>query len=537
MRCTNPCASIATRPVCQVSGPMQSTVIRGRRRLALALAAVLAVGLVIGYLLSRGGGGGLAPGRGPSNDPLAYRPGAEERLASRAAAGLSHVLYAKSPDGATATAARAGRFRPVIEATARRYGEDPDMLEAIVFLESAGRPEARAGNDLRGAVGLTQILAQTGQGLLHMHVDLPRSIRLTEQIGRAFAKGRRGQVARLRAQRRRADQRFDPAKSLAATCRYLRFAKEKLGRDDLAVESYHMGVGNLQGALAAYGGGEVSYVALYFGSPPLRHPRAFRPLAGVRPARGAGRRLGHLPVAGPGGAGDHAALPQRPPRAAAATGPARAQGDRGGGAPPARFDSDLRVPGRGRPGARERRAAAAALERSRAAPADRPGPGRARTEAPPPARALPRAAAGGARDSDLHRGGRARDQRGGPADGHERRARPALPSSAREGKRAGHARLLPPHDGLRVRHPAALQEPRAGGRLPVHARPADRAEPDLLGGRAVGDPHHGLVGRAAAAAAAGPDQIAGSRGTATRIGTPTAGRYQSSHAGLGADRR
>src|SRR3954468_14253657 len=260
---------------------MHSTVIRRRRRLALALAAVLVAGVVIGFLLARGGGGGLAPGRGPSNDPLAYRPGAEEMLASRAAAGLSHVLYAKSPGGATATAARVARFRPLIETTARRYGEDPDVLEAIVFLESAGRPEARAGNDLRGAVGLTQILAQTGQGLLHMHVDLPRSIRLTKQIGRAFAKGRRGQVARLRARRRRADQRFDPAKSLAATCRYLRFAKEKLGRDDLAVESYHMGVGNLQGALAAYGGGEVSYVALYFGSTPLRHSRAFGRLAAL----------------------------------------------------------------------------------------------------------------------------------------------------------------------------------------------------------------------------------------------------------------
>src|SRR3954451_7880948 len=261
---------------------MPSTVIRRRRRLALVLAGVLVVGVVVGFLLSRGGGGGLAPGRGPSNDPLAYRPGAEEMLASRAAAGLSHVLYAKSPGGATATAARVARFRPLVEATARRYGEDPDMLEAIVFLESAGRPEARAGNDLRGAVGLTQILAQTGQGLLHMHVDLPRSIRLTKQIGRAFAKGRRGQVARLRAQRRRADQRFDPAKSLAATCRYLQFAKEKLGRDDLAVESYHMGVGNLQGALAAYGGGgDVSYVALYFGSTPLRHSRAFTRLAAL----------------------------------------------------------------------------------------------------------------------------------------------------------------------------------------------------------------------------------------------------------------
>src|SRR2546423_15715142 len=107
-------------------------------------------------------------------------------LESRATAGLSLVLYAKSPGGAMATAARVARFRPLVQAAARRYGVDPDMLEAIVFLESAGRPEARAGNDLNGAVGLTQILAQTGTGLLHMHVDLRRSIRLTKQIGRAF---------------------------------------------------------------------------------------------------------------------------------------------------------------------------------------------------------------------------------------------------------------------------------------------------------------------------------------------------------------
>src|SRR4051812_19501026 len=197
MRCINSCASIAIGSVCQVSEPMHSTVIRRRRRLALALAAVLVAGVAIGFLLSRDGGGGLAPGRGPSNVPLAYRPGAEEMLASRAAAGLSHVLYAKSPGGARATAARVARFRPLVEAAARRYGEDPDMLEAIVFLESAGRPEARAGNDLRGAVGLTQILAQTGSGLLHMHVHLARNPRLTQRSRSAFCKGMRRKVARL----------------------------------------------------------------------------------------------------------------------------------------------------------------------------------------------------------------------------------------------------------------------------------------------------------------------------------------------------
>src|SRR5439155_25651969 len=145
--------------------------------------------------------------------------------------------------------------------------------ESIVVNESAGRTEARAAKDIAGDVGLAQILAKTGSGLLHMHVDLRASRRLTKRIARADAKGRKGPAARVRAQRRSADERFDPAKSLAATCRYLQFAKGKLGgRDDLAVESYHMGVGNLEGALSEYGGdsGHVSYAALYFGSTPLR---------------------------------------------------------------------------------------------------------------------------------------------------------------------------------------------------------------------------------------------------------------------------
>src|SRR2546423_9200475 len=189
---------------------MSATVIR-RRRLLLALSAALAIGVVIGLLLLRGGDEGLAPGRGPGNDPLAYRPGEEATLEARAAAGLSHVLYAKSPGGATATAARVARFRPLIETTARRYGADPDMLEAIVFLESAGRPEARAGNDLAGAVGLTQILAQTGSGLLHMHVDLGASRRLTKKIARADAKRRTRQAPRPGGQRRPPDRRVDPA--------------------------------------------------------------------------------------------------------------------------------------------------------------------------------------------------------------------------------------------------------------------------------------------------------------------------------------
>lgn len=253
-----------------------------RRRLALVLGATLVVGILAGILLSRAGDQPLAPGRGPDADPLAFEPGDQANLQRRAAAGLSHVLYAKSPGGAGATAARVARLRPRVDAAATRWHADPDMLEAIVFLESAGLPEARAGNDLSGAVGLTQILAQTATGLLHMHVDLPAGKRITKRLARAEAKGRSGLADRLRAQRRRVDERFDPQKALAGTGRYLAFARGELGRDDLAVESYHMGVGNLQGALSAYGGGSgVSYTELYFGSTPLRHSAAYAKLAAL----------------------------------------------------------------------------------------------------------------------------------------------------------------------------------------------------------------------------------------------------------------
>ncbi|MBA3326724.1 MAG: transglycosylase SLT domain-containing protein, partial [Solirubrobacterales bacterium] len=88
-------------------------------------------------------------------------------------------------------------------------------------------------------------------------------------------------VARLLARRRRVDERFDPAKALAATARYLRIARAELDREDLAVVSYHMGIGNLQDALEAYGSDDISYARLYFNSSPLVHQEAWDKLAAL----------------------------------------------------------------------------------------------------------------------------------------------------------------------------------------------------------------------------------------------------------------
>src|SRR3954447_2903985 len=247
----------------------------GRNRAVLAVVGVCVMGGVIGLLISGGGKQPLAPARGPAGDPLAWRSGEDATLAARAAAGESQVLYAKSPGGAIATAHRVERWRPLVGAAARRHGVPPDDLEALVFLESAGRPEACASSDVSGACGLTQILAGTATGLLGMRVDLRASRRLAKQIARHPDNGK------LRARRRRVDQRFAPAKAIEGAAAYLQIARGHLSRPDLALESYHMGIGNLQNALRAYGSGEIPYTQLYFDSTPLRHPEAYSVLSSL----------------------------------------------------------------------------------------------------------------------------------------------------------------------------------------------------------------------------------------------------------------
>jgi hypothetical protein len=86
-------------------------------------------------------------------------------------------------------------------------------------------------------------------------------------------------VEQLRAQRRAVDQRFDPVQALMATARYLKVARKRFHREDLAFVSYHMGIGNLADVIHDFGkkpGDQgLSYARLYFDSTPLRHAAAY----------------------------------------------------------------------------------------------------------------------------------------------------------------------------------------------------------------------------------------------------------------------
>ena len=241
-----------------------------------------------------------------SFDPLAYEPEDEGDLLRRGRDGLAHILFVRSPGGARATAVRVARWKPLVDRAAERHGVNPRTLQALIFLESAGRPDVAAGDSPDSAVGLAQILPETGSGLLAMRVDLDRSRSIAARLARdrrlatAARKPRtrrtaRKRVAALLALRPRVDERYDPAKSIEGAARYLKFAEGKLGRPDLAAASYHMGVGNVQDLVAAYVRPRpltgstpktvarygITWARLYYDSTPIRNAAAYRKLVNL----------------------------------------------------------------------------------------------------------------------------------------------------------------------------------------------------------------------------------------------------------------
>src|SRR4051794_15284480 len=91
---------------------------RARGRIGVrALAVVAALALAVAaFLILAGDDRRLAPGAGSTDDtydPLAFEPDRTADFERRAAAGLSQPLYAKSPGGAAASAARTAHWRPL----------------------------------------------------------------------------------------------------------------------------------------------------------------------------------------------------------------------------------------------------------------------------------------------------------------------------------------------------------------------------------------------------------------------------------------
>ena len=106
--------------------------------------AVLAAGIAAAVLFARGDKAPEPeialelPAQIARPDPLDYEPGRTEEYEQAAAFGLSHVLFEKSPGGVLRAAQRTARFRDFVDKAVSGSGIDADMVEAVVFLESAG---------------------------------------------------------------------------------------------------------------------------------------------------------------------------------------------------------------------------------------------------------------------------------------------------------------------------------------------------------------------------------------------------------------
>jgi hypothetical protein len=248
----------------------------------LLVVAIVAVAIVVSQL---SGGSLQAPPRAGTAAELGiafgYNPSRQSEFVAAATAGNAHPLFVKSPGGVAATASRVAAYRPLIDKVTAGTPIDPNLLEALVFVESAGQPQVIAGSDPTDAAGLTQILASTGQSLLGMKINLARSRQLTAQIEAVQSGRRRGSLQSLLARREAVDPRFYPPRELGATVRYLEQALGQFDREDLAFESYHMGIGNLHNVLSAYNGGDaVPYAQLYFDTAPDHHQAAYKLLTG-----------------------------------------------------------------------------------------------------------------------------------------------------------------------------------------------------------------------------------------------------------------
>ena len=187
---------------------------------------------------------------------------AARALARDASVGFDRSFFTASPGGVVETAARVAQLRPLIARAVRGSGISPALLEGLVLTESSGLAAATNGSH----AGLTQ-LAPAAARHFGLRVNRRKSERLTRQIAHTF---RVVHARQLRRWRSRYDQRFAPARELRATVRFLVHARRVLGRVDLAVAAYHLGVANVRRTAAMYGAVESapSYAQLYFGSSP-----------------------------------------------------------------------------------------------------------------------------------------------------------------------------------------------------------------------------------------------------------------------------
>ena len=486
---------------------MRRSPVNVRARVAVLAGALLIVALLTGLALR---GDGPAPGvpvvptppgeqdgGEPIPDPFAYDPDDEDELVARAARGTSHVLYARSPGGAAATAERVARWRPQVEDAARRAGVDPDLRRGA-RVPRERRPRGRDGRRHRGR----------GRAHPDPRRDGPEPAR--------DARRRRRQPQAHAPDRARVPARADRRGAAAAggAPRGRRALRPGQGADR------HRALPDDRARGAGPRGPRVRLLPHGDRQPPGRAAaptaRSGRPTRGSTSTRrrtatptcsASSPRSATTPPTTCGSSARRArscACPARTPRSS--RGCRRCRPRR---TPPRRCCTRPTRRRASRPRRRcGRRGTTTRSARSRTSPTltglardGRMGELAQRVGAEP---GLYRGLRPEALALALYIGAQTREYAGGDgtADRHLDRARRGVPAPARGPQPRGHAQLLAAHDRLGVRHRADLRVQAPGARVPVRARPAPGARRDRLGARARRHPRHRVDRRGGAAPAA-----------------------------------
>lgn len=143
---------------------------------------------------------------GPNKPPVkAEQP---PTVARRAKDQVQIVMIDRNAKGAA-------RYRPLIESIAKKYGVDPDLMQAMIMRESEGDPDAVSH---KGAQGLGQLMPETAQmlGVKNPH---------------------------------------DPAENLRGMARHLDYLLDKYENPALALAAYNAGEGRVD-----RNGGKIPYI-------------------------------------------------------------------------------------------------------------------------------------------------------------------------------------------------------------------------------------------------------------------------------------
>lgn len=186
-------------------------------------------------------------------------PYTKEQLTQRNLRSREGFLIAGKADPQRTVDVITGKYGHSIAANASKHGVNPGSLQGIIYVESGANSNAANSG---GASGIVQIMPRTAHDY-GMDVDYEMSDFYTSEIFRledainkennlAKIEKIRDKIAGYKIKRAEIDERFDPYKSIEIAARYLGDEKEKFGRDDFAVWTYHAGRTNVLDAILRF---------------------------------------------------------------------------------------------------------------------------------------------------------------------------------------------------------------------------------------------------------------------------------------------